>query len=126
MSDLFEFPDAVAAAAGDLDNLASTISQANAAAALPTTGLVASDADDVSLAVAELFGAHGQGYQNFSVQIEVFHQEFVRNLSVGANANANAEVANAAAVAHPWQTVQQNPSTRSMRRPSVNAAPNMN
>jgi PE family len=107
MSDLFEVPDAVAAAAGDLDNIGSTISRANAAAASSTTGLVASGADDVSLAVAELFGAHGQGYQNFSAQIETFHQDFVQNVSAGASAYANAEAANAAAVANPWQTLQQ-------------------
>ncbi len=99
MSDLFEVPDSVAAAAGDLDNIGSTISQANAAAAFPTTGLVASGADDVSLAVAELFGAHGQGYQNFSAQIEAFHQEFVQNLAAGANAYNNAEATNASAIA---------------------------
>jgi hypothetical protein len=105
MSILFEVPDAVAAAAGHLDQIGSAIGQANTAAAFPTTQLVAAGAVDVSQAVAELFGAHGQGYQNFSAQIEAFHQAFVQNLGIGANAYANAEAANAAAVANPWQTV---------------------
>jgi hypothetical protein len=91
MSDLFEVPDAVAAAAGDLGQIGSTISAANAAAALPTTGLAASGADDVSLGVAAVFGAHGQAYQTISAQIEAFHQAFVQNLSAGASAYTTAE-----------------------------------
>src|SRR5271156_445245 len=108
MSDLFGVPDEVAAAAGNLGGIGSTLSAANAAAAFPTTGgLAAAGADDVSMAVAALMGGHGQGYQSFSAQIEAFHQEFVQNISAGASAYANAEAANAAAIANPWQTVQQ-------------------
>lgn len=62
MSDLFEVPDSVAAAASDLDHIGSTINAANTAVALPTTGLAAAGADDVSLGVAELFGAHALSY----------------------------------------------------------------
>ena len=118
MPDLFAVPDAVAAVAGDLDNIGSTISQANAAAAFPTTGLMAAGADDVSLAVAELFGAHGQAYQHFSAQLEAFHLQFGQHISAGASAYANAEAANAAAVANPRQTSSKSYSTRSMRPPS--------
>jgi PE family len=107
MSDLFGVPDEVAAAAGNLDGIGSTISAANAAAAFPTTGLAAAGADDVSMAVAELMGGHGQGYQSFAAQIEAFHQEFVQNLSAGASAYSAAEAANAAAVANPLGAVQQ-------------------
>ena len=82
MSDLlFGVPDAVAAAAGDLGNIGSTISQANTAAAFPTTGSVAAGADDVSLGVAQLFGAHAQDYQALSAQLEAFHQDFVQTLT---------------------------------------------
>jgi PE family len=107
MSDLFGVPDEVAAAAGNLGGIGSTISAANAAAAFPTTGLAAAGADDVSMAVAELMGGHGQGYQSFAAQIEAFHQQFVQNLSAGASAYAAAEAANAAAVANPLGAVQQ-------------------
>jgi hypothetical protein len=107
MSDLFGVPDAVAAAAGDLDNIGSTISQANTAAAFPTTGLVAAGADDVSLGVAQLFSAHAQDYQSFSAQLEAFHQDFVQNITAGASAYANAEAANAKAVGNSWQPGQQ-------------------
>jgi hypothetical protein len=107
MSDLFGVPDEVAAAAGNLDGIGSTISAANAAAAFPTTGLAAAGADDVSMAVAALMGGHGQGYQSFAAQIQAFHQEFVQNLSAGASAYAATEAANAAAVANPLGAVQQ-------------------
>jgi len=108
MSDLFGVPDEVAAAAGNLGGIGSTLSAANAAAAFPTTGgLAAAGADDVSMAVAALMGGHGQGYQSFAAQIEAFHQEFVQNLSAGASAYAAAEAANAAAVANPLGAVQQ-------------------
>jgi PE family len=107
MSNLFEVPDAVAAAAGDLSNIGSTISQANTAAAFPTTGLVAAGADDVSLGVAQLFGAHAQDYQALSAQLEAFHQEFVQNLNSGASAYANAEASGAKALESSWQPGQQ-------------------
>jgi len=101
MSELFEVPDAVAAAATDLGQIGSTISAANSAAASPTTGLEAAGADDVSLGVAALFGAHAQSYQALSAQIEAFHQEFVQNLTAGANAYGNAEAASAKALQSP-------------------------
>src|SRR5271156_4656796 len=107
MSNLFEVPDAVAAAAGDLDNIGSTISQANSAAAFPTTGLVAAGADDVSLGVAQLFGAHAQDYQALGAQLEAFHQDFVQNITAGASAYAHAESASASALGNSWQPGQQ-------------------
>jgi hypothetical protein len=107
MSDLFGIPDAVAAAAGDLENIGSTISQANTAAAFPTTGLVAAGADDVSLGVAQLFGAHAQDYQSLSAQLEAFHQEFVQNITAGASAYAQAESTSAKALETSWQPGQQ-------------------
>jgi PE family len=107
MSDLFGIPDAVAAAAGDLGNIGSTISQANTAAAFPTTGLMAAGADDVSLGVAQLFGQHAQDYQSLSAQLEAFHQEFVQNITAGASAYANAEAAGSKALESSWQPGQQ-------------------
>jgi hypothetical protein len=46
----------VSAAAGDLTNIGSAVSAANAAAAASTTGLLAAGADEVSEAIAALFG----------------------------------------------------------------------
>jgi hypothetical protein len=87
-------PDLVAAAASHLDGLGSSISAANAAVALPTTEVIAPAADEVSAAIASLFGQHAQEFQALSVQAAKFHQNFVQALSSGANTYAAAEAAN--------------------------------
>lgn len=60
MSFVIAVPEFLSAAATDLANLGSTISAANAAASIPTTGVLAAGADDVSAAIAALFGAHAR------------------------------------------------------------------
>ncbi|REZ43497.1 PE family protein, partial [Mycobacterium tuberculosis] len=62
MSFVIAAPEVIAAAATDLASLGSSISAANAAAAANTTALMAAGADEVSTAIAALFGAHGQAY----------------------------------------------------------------
>ena len=59
-------------------DVGSTITEANAAAATPTTGILAAGADEVSAAVAAVFGAHAEGYQILSTQAAAFHQQFVQ------------------------------------------------
>lgn len=54
------------------------LSEATAAAAIPTTQVLAAAADEVSAAIAELFGAHGQEFQALSAQASAFHDRFVR------------------------------------------------
>ncbi len=63
MSFVIAVPETIAAAATDLADLGSTIAGANAAAAANTTSLLAAGADEISAAIAALFGAHGQTYQ---------------------------------------------------------------
>ncbi|REX94840.1 PE family protein, partial [Mycobacterium tuberculosis] len=63
----------VSGAAGNLARLGSMISAANSAAAAQTTAVAAAGADEVSAAVAALFGAHGQTYQVLSAQAAAFH-----------------------------------------------------
>lgn len=94
MSFVIAVPEFLSAAATDLANLGSTISAANAAASIPTTGVLAAGAGDVSAAIAALFGAHAQAYQTISAQAATFHAQFVQTLSAGAGAYANAEAAN--------------------------------
>ncbi len=60
MSFLIAAPEAIAAAASDLASLGSAISTANAAAAASTTSVLAAGADEVSAAIAAIFGAQGQ------------------------------------------------------------------
>lgn len=103
MSFVFATPEFVSAAAADLANIGTAIGDANAAAMLPTSGIVAAGADEVSATVAAVFGAHAQAYQAVSTQAASFHQQFVQLMSGGAAQYLAAEAANAS----PLQTVQQ-------------------
>ena len=58
MSFLIATPDLLAQAAADLTRIGSTISEASAAAAAPTTGVLVAGADEISAAVAALFDSH--------------------------------------------------------------------
>ncbi|OBK26596.1 PE family protein [Mycobacterium asiaticum] len=91
MSFLHAAPEALAAAASDIAGIGSEINTANAAAALPTTGVVAAAADQVSAQVAALFSSHARGYQQLSAQISAFHDKFVQVLGAGAGAYTSAE-----------------------------------
>jgi hypothetical protein len=62
MSFVIAAPKFVTAAASDLANIGSSLSEANGAAAAPTTGMMAADADEVSAAITSLFNARAQGY----------------------------------------------------------------
>ncbi len=93
MSFVIAAPEVIAAAATDLASLESSIAAANAAAAANTTALLAAGADEVSTAVAALFGAHGQAYQALSAQAQAFHAQFVQALTSGGGAYAAAEAA---------------------------------
>jgi PE family len=100
MSFVFASPQLVEAAAYDLANIGSAITDANAAAMVPTTsGVVAAGADEVSTSLAALFGAHGQMFQAISAQAATFHSQFVQLLNAGAGQYANTEVANIQQVA---------------------------
>ncbi len=96
MSLLVVAPDLLESAATDLGSIGSALNAAHVAAALPTTGLMAAGADEVSAAVAALFAGHGQQFQAVSAQAGVFHQEFLRALSSGAGSYLAAEFTNAA------------------------------
>jgi hypothetical protein len=90
-------PEALAAAAGNLQTIGSTLSAQNAAAAAPTTGVVPAAADEVSALTAAQFAAHGEMYQAVSAQAEAIHEMFVKTLSTSSGSYAMTEAANAAA-----------------------------
>ena len=95
MSYVFATPEWVAAAATDLASIGSSINAASAAAAMPTSAVMAAGADDVSAVIAALFGAHAQAYQQLSAQAAMFHEQFVQLMTAGAAQYAGAEAANA-------------------------------
>jgi hypothetical protein len=88
-------PEFVSQAAADLEGIGSALSSANAAAAAPTTGVIAPGADEVSLAITALFGTHARQYQALSAQAATFHSQFVSMLNAGAGSYVSTDVANA-------------------------------
>src|SRR5689334_3703375 len=88
-------PAALAVAAGDLSGIGEALKAATAAAAPSTTGIVPLAGDEVSAAIANLFGSYGQEYQALSAQASAFHADVVRLLTAGGAAYAAAEAANA-------------------------------
>jgi PE family len=101
MSFVVAGPEALVTAASDLAGIGSTLGAASAAAVAPTTGVLASAADQVSQQVAALLSEHGLGYQQLSAQLGSFHERFVQALSAGASAYATAEADAAQILANP-------------------------
>lgn len=52
--------------------------------ASPSTGIVAAAADEVSAALAALFGAHGEMYQDLSSQAAAVHVQFIQTVTGAA------------------------------------------
>jgi hypothetical protein len=88
-------PEMVVSAASNLTSLGSMISEANAAAVAPTTGVVAAAGDEVSAAIASLFSSHARDFQALSAQAAAFHAQFVQALAGAGNSYAATEAANA-------------------------------
>jgi hypothetical protein len=95
-------PEFVSAAATDVANIGSAISEANAAAAFPTTSVLAAGGDEVSAAIAAVFSTHGWQFQALSAQAAAYHSQFVQALHSGPGTYAAAEGANAS----PLQALQ--------------------
>lgn len=79
--------DAVAA----LESIGSGLNTARTAASGPTAGIAAAAQDEVSAAVAKLFGDFGREYQAVSAQAQAFHEAFARLLGASAGQYASAE-----------------------------------
>lgn len=95
MSFVVVIPDLVTTAAQDLAGIHSALSEAAAAAAGPTTAVVAAAEDEVSAAIASVFGELGQDYQALCAQAVAFHGQFVNQLAGSAAAYLSTEAASA-------------------------------
>ena len=95
MSFVIATPELVQGAAQDLAGIGSSLAEASATVAGPTTGVAAAAQDEVSLAVASMFGNFGQEFQALSAQAQAFHAQFVNLMNAGAAAYVSAEAANA-------------------------------
>ncbi|WP_204081022.1 PE family protein [Mycobacterium riyadhense] len=98
MSHMLTAPEILVSAAANVDGIATTIRAANAAAAAPTSGVIAAAEDEVSAATAALFNAYAQEYQAVFRQASAFQDEFTRTLAAAASAYQQAEGTNAALV----------------------------
>jgi PE family len=94
MSFVTAAPEQVQAAAQDLAGIRSSLLEASASVAVPTTGVVPAAADEVSAGVAAMFSNFGQEFQALSAQAQAFHEQFVDLLNAGAGAYMSTEAAN--------------------------------
>ncbi|MEK1220548.1 PE family protein, partial [Mycobacterium ulcerans] len=69
MSFVTAVPELVESAAQDLAGIRSALVEAAQAVAVPTTALAAAGEDEVSAAIAALFGTFGQEYQGSGVVV---------------------------------------------------------
>jgi PE family len=90
-------PEILAAAAGELQCIGSAMAAQNAAAAVPTGGVVPAAADEVSALTAAQFAAHAGRYQAIGAQTAAIHEMFVNTLGTSAGSYAATEAANAIA-----------------------------
>ncbi|MCV7377097.1 PE family protein [Mycobacterium alsense] len=95
MSFVVTEPELVTVAAENLAGIRSSLGEATAAAAAPTTGVAAAAADEVSAAISQLFGTYGREFQAAAARAAAFHDEFVSLLNGGAAAYLGTEIANA-------------------------------
>jgi hypothetical protein len=95
MSFVIAAPSLVESAATDLAGIRSSLAEAASTAAFPTTGIASAAQDEVSIAVATLFGNVGQEFQALNASAQAFHAQFVELMNTGAGAYAAAEAANA-------------------------------
>ena len=113
MSFVTTAPELVAAAAHDLAGIGSSLADVTASVAGPTTGVAAAAQDEVSVAIASLFGNFGAEFQAVSAQAQAFHAQFVSAMNGSAAAYISTEAANAGesllggAVTAPAQAVAQ-------------------
>ncbi|TDK88090.1 PE family protein, partial [Mycobacterium paragordonae] len=98
MSFVIAVPEFVEAAAEQLAGIGSSLGEITSSAAGATTALAPAAADEVSTAIARLFGTLGSDYQAVSAQAAAYHEEFVAALSRGATAYAAAEAVNISAL----------------------------
>lgn len=96
MSYLSAVPELLAAAATDVAGIGAALDAANAAG--PATQLLAAGADEVSAAIATVFGRNAQAYRLASAQLSVFHEQFVQALNAAGGSYAAAESTNIAAL----------------------------
>jgi hypothetical protein len=88
----------IAAAAADVSSIQAALTRANEAAALPTTELLVAAGDEVSAAIANLFGDYGRAYQQASAGLAQAQTRFAQLLSTAQTSYASTEAASVSAL----------------------------
>ncbi len=96
-------PQALTTVSADLAGIGQAIRSASSVAAPSTTRVLAAAQDEISTAIAGLFGGYARQFQARSTQASAFHDQFVRALNGAGGAYAATEAANAS----PLQTLEQ-------------------
>ncbi|RUP04191.1 MAG: PE family protein [Mycobacterium sp.] len=91
MSYVTAAPELLQGAAQDLMGIRAALSGATVAAADPTTGIAAAAQDEISTAIASMFGSFGAEFQAVHAQALAFGERFTRSLDTAAAAYASAE-----------------------------------
>jgi PE family len=84
-------PEAIAGASSDLSEIAEALRTATGRAVPSTTGIVVAGRDEVSAAIARVFGTYGDRFQALSAQSMAFHDRFVQAFGAGAAAYERTE-----------------------------------
>lgn len=93
MSYVVAIPELVQASANDLAGIQSALTEAAASAATATTSVLPAGADEISAAIAQLFGSHGTEFQAISKQLNAFHAKFADLVGASAAQYTAAEAA---------------------------------
>lgn len=88
-------PEMISTASGNMAGVNAMMATQNAAAAVPTTGVLPPAADLVSNVVAAQFAIQAQHYQQLATLAQELHNQMVATLQGNASAYTNAEIANA-------------------------------
>lgn len=89
-------PELIGQAARDLTGIGSSLDDVMAAKAGHLTAVVPAASDEVSTAIAALFGKSGQEFQALNAQAAEFHNKFVNLMNSGLTAYSHTEDANGA------------------------------
>ncbi|HEX5256674.1 MAG TPA: PE family protein [Mycobacterium sp.] len=99
MSFVTAHPDKLSSAASNLQSITAALNVGNAAAAVPTTGVVPAAADEVSILTATQFAAHAARFQALAARALAVHELLAATLAQSAATYAATEAANTAASA---------------------------
>ncbi|MDP7734689.1 PE family protein [Mycobacterium paragordonae] len=98
MSFVRTYPEHLAAAASNLQSLGAALNVGNAAAAIPTTGVVPAAADEVSILTAAQFATYAARFQELQARAAQIQAALAATLGTSAGSYAATEAANAASV----------------------------